>query len=150
MTKSFSTPAQGINTGSVPLSLTMATVSDLAPIEAFFLVGDSEDLQNMARCLFLGLKADPVVVKSMKNSEIAQLAVKQIELISAELGGRGMYVTKDFNKKMKQRNLKIVSEYTGSNVPALSRRYGVSDMRIHQILTDGRKKLASSKRESTS
>ncbi|MBS4016765.1 MAG: hypothetical protein KGZ68_00890 [Dechloromonas sp.] len=69
-----------------------------------------------------------------------ELASDVCDELVAEWGGMGLYLPRCTFVTMSVRNKKIFSEFTGQNYQELARSYGLSEMRIRNIVAIFRNK----------
>lgn len=65
----------------------------------------------------------------------AQLASEQVQRLSDELGGRGLYIPRGLMVRLGARDREIVARFTGRNYRELAREYGLTEMRVRRIIS---------------
>ena len=74
-------------------------------------------------------------VNGVAEGDAQQIAVECGEDVRAEWGGIGsLYIPKGAARKFRNRNAEIWARFTGNNYAELGRRYGLTEMRIRQII----------------
>jgi Mor family transcriptional regulator len=110
------------------------TVEQIAPLEALFDEGYPERLREMALYLYLELVEDDDLVAAHGAQRLAQLALDQTERLCQELGGESFYMHRAVRYKLSRRDRQIIKEHRGNNTHLLARKYGLTEMRIRQIV----------------
>ncbi|MDR1890121.1 MAG: hypothetical protein LBQ81_12215 [Zoogloeaceae bacterium] len=104
----------------------------LAPLTARLPDGMNPTLIEVVEQLYLylveeaGLRRDP--------SEIADIALGQLDRLARVVGGSGFYMPKGLAVALSARDKEICARFKGNNTRELAREYGVSEMRITQII----------------
>lgn len=111
------------------------TVEQVAPLEALFDEGYPERLREMALYLFLELVDVEALVAAHGTGRLAQLALDQTERLCHELGGESFYMHRAIRYRLSKRDRQIVAEHRGNNTHLLARKYGLTEMRIRQIVS---------------
>ena len=70
---------------------------------------------------------------------MARLVTVQVLHLCAEKGGKSIYLPKGVAAYLSARDLQMCSEFTGNNYDLLARRYGLTEMRVRQIVNDWQK-----------
>ncbi|MDY6979177.1 MAG: Mor transcription activator family protein [Pseudomonadota bacterium] len=70
---------------------------------------------------------------SQDDARVAACAVARA--VAKDWGGMQIYIPKGLSL----RDVEIYSQFTGNNVPELCRRYGLTEVRIYQIIDKARK-----------
>jgi Mor family transcriptional regulator len=115
-------------------NLASHTANDLAPLEALFPEKLHQTLRDMAIECYLFILEDFDLVDKLGRSQSAELVMGQIERLAMKLGGAQFYLPKDIKLQMSKRNRAIVAEYNGRNMPEVTKKYRLSDMRIRQLV----------------
>jgi len=110
----------------------------LAPLERLFDEAYPERLREVAVCLFLELLDAEDLPLRLGVQRLAQLALDQTERLSFDLGGESFYMHRGTRYRLSLRDRQIVAEFNGRNQHLLARKYGLSVMRIYQIIAAAR------------
>lgn len=110
------------------------TENDLAPLEILFPAKLHQTLRDMAIECYLFILEDLDLVEKLGRSQSAELVMGQIERLGMKLGGAMFYLPKDIKLQLSKRNRAISAEYNGRNMPEVTKKYRLSDMRIRQIV----------------
>lgn len=87
-------------------------------------------------------------VNGVAEGDALQIAVECGEDVREEWGGIGsIYIPKGAAKKHRNRNAEIWAGFTGNNYVELGRRYGLSEMRIRQIIAGIRRERRAAARD---
>jgi Mor family transcriptional regulator len=112
--------------------LSLPDTARLAPLTARLPEGLNPTLQEVAEQLYLylveeaGLRRNP--------AEIADIALGQVDRLARVVGGSGFYMPKGIAVALCARDKEIAAKFKGNNTRELAREYGVSEMRITQII----------------
>jgi Mor family transcriptional regulator len=69
------------------------------------------------------------------EARAAEIARAQIAAIAHSVGGAAIYLPKDLRGLLiEARDREIWQKFTGNNLHALAREYGLTDMRVSQII----------------
>lgn len=86
--------------------------------------------------------ADQVAAKlvafGLGAEQSAEIGWGVAEHIRTHWSGQSQYIPKGQSYDLSQRDLQIASEFNGINHSALAKKYGLTDMRIYQILKAAR------------
>ena len=96
-----------------------------------------ERMREIAEFLFIVLTSD-AELQDCEPHKLARLAKTQTLRICAEMGGMNMYLP----RMRHDRDHEIWNRFDGTNYSELARMFGMSDMRVRQIVTDMRRKFA--------
>ena len=110
--------------------LTRTTVEDLAPLLAILDPVYPEILARIAECLFLVLR-DRL---DGEPADHARLALDQVELVRAELGGSQLYLAKGQEFEMTLRDRQILAKFNGRNHRPLAHEFNVTERHIYDIV----------------
>lgn len=108
------------------------TEADIAPLEALFGDGSPVVWCEIAISLYTYLRA-----VEMPTSDPASLAAHAVGLtrqLTKDFGGNALYIPNGAKFDAKLTAAKIRLEFKGNNVRQLATKYGVSDVRVRQIL----------------
>jgi Mor family transcriptional regulator len=78
--------------------------------------------------------ADLLVEDGIKRPRADDIGLRVGERIRAHWGGQNIYITRGLTFKHRERNQKIFAEFNGTNYEELAMQYGLSSMRIRQIV----------------
>ena len=82
---------------------------------------------------------DPVLKGMIDDPSQSEEKAEELALALAKhMGGRQVYLPKATELEAHFRSEQIFAEFTGDNITALSRKYGLSEPRIYQILSEQR------------
>ncbi len=84
--------------------------------------------------LFVSMVLGPVG-QLVPPDVIAQAVVRAMEQVGHVLGGCYLYIPKQAGLLRARRDREIIKNFTGNNHTEMARRYGVSEMRVRQILS---------------
>lgn len=97
------------------------------------------DKKEVSGDVVIGLLVESVEtrlrVSGIDEGNAKQIAVECGEDVRAAWGGGHIYVPFGFAEKNRRRNAEIMARFTGNNYMELARRYGLTEMRIRQILS---------------
>lgn len=110
----------------------------LAPLERLFDDAYPERLREVATCLFLELLEADGLAGLLGAPRLAHVALDQTERLSFDLGGESFYMHRGHAYRLSLRDRQIVAEFNGRNQHQLARKYGLSVMRIYQIVAAAR------------
>jgi len=111
------------------------TAGDLAPLEAVMDPAYPDRLREIAEHLFLQLlEEEDAAPDPARAHQMAQIALRQTERLSINLGGGNFYMHKGVSFRLTPRNREMCARFTGNNYDALALAYGLSDMRVRQIV----------------
>lgn len=68
------------------------------------------------------------------KDDAAKMAVHVTQKLRFLYGGSHAYFTKDHHKKLNERDIAIFESFNGKNYTELAFQYGLSEMRIRQII----------------
>ncbi|VFR54777.1 hypothetical protein BRI6_1096 [plant metagenome] len=112
----------------------LLTAAEVAALEAHFDEGYPEALRDIAQSLYAVLARRDDLVKTLTAAGLADLAVALTEGLSMDLGGRTFYLNKGAAFRLGPRNRRMCAEFHGTNYAELAKRYGLSDVRVRQIV----------------
>ena len=118
--------------------LAHASAALLSVLEAVVPDGLHPTLREMAEEMFLHLVEDEEAVTALAHARLAELVVGQIDRVADRLGGCSFYLPKGIGGKLSARDRLIVEAFNGRNKHQLAIAYGVSEVRIDQILKRAR------------
>lgn len=91
-------------------------------------------LVEMAEQMFLALVEDAEAVQVLGKPRLAQIVADQVDRVALRCGGGQFYLPKGLALKLSQRDREIFDRFNGRNKRELAREYGVTEMRIDQIV----------------
>lgn len=108
----------------------------LAPLHALLDPAYPENLRMVAEWLFVQLVEDEteLPISADRLSALALLALRQTERLSAEIGGMNFYLNKGVRYRATLRDREMFERFNGRNYDELSRIYGLTPMRVRQII----------------
>ena len=109
--------------------------------------GLTEEMRDVAWCLFEAMALldsragaqQPGPVWLGVLHAMARIVTVQVLHLCAEKGGKSIYLPKGVAAYLSARDLQMCSEFTGNNYDLLARRYGLTEMRVRQIVNDWQK-----------
>ncbi|MDR1063042.1 MAG: hypothetical protein LBL48_03795 [Azoarcus sp.] len=88
-------------------------------------------LREVVECLYVAL----VDAFAGEETRAAEIARAQIAAIAHNVGGAAIYLPKDLRGLLlSARDREIWRKFIGNNLHALAREYGLTDMRVSQII----------------
>ncbi len=119
------------------------TEPELRVLESQFPAALTSDMRCIARCLFTAQVADDARLGSNpaldggwmdRLQDAACLSLVQLQVLANDMGGFGVYIAKGVMIHISERYNEIFDKFTGHNHDQLAREYGLTPMRIYQIL----------------
>lgn len=125
------------------------TSAEAAVLDAWLPEGMTEDMCDVALCLFEALAlADgrsgqrrPDAAWLATLQDFACLAVLQLRHLAHEKGGRAIYLAKGVAMQLSARDRQLCAEFRGDNYRQLAAKFGLTEMRVRQILDTWRREL---------
>lgn len=74
------------------------------------------------------------MVNGLDKAEAESHALTAIDAITEATGGQMIYMPRMTNARLKERNLRVYEEFTGSNQGELARKHGVSVQHVYRII----------------
>jgi Mor family transcriptional regulator len=109
-------------------------MADLAPLHAILPPGFPAAMAEIAEQLYLQLLEEPLALDSAKREHVmAVTAFRQVERLSAELGGGNLYLHKGVGYRLTPRNRQMCEEFRG-DYKALARKYKLSEQQVRNIV----------------
>ncbi len=115
-----------------------------APLHALLDRAYPENLRMVAEWLFVQLVEDEPLTPGdnggepqrspLRLTQLAQLALRQTERLCAECGGMNFYLNKGIRYRASLRDREMFSRFNGRNYDELARTYGLTPMRVRQIM----------------
>lgn len=110
----------------------------LTPLHALLDPAYPENLRMVAEWLFVQLVEDEEIAEipmaPARLSALALLALRQTERLSAEIGGMNFYLNKGVRYRASLRDRDMFARFNGRNYDELARAYGLTPMRVRQII----------------
>jgi Mor family transcriptional regulator len=100
----------------------------LAPVHALLDPAYPDNLRMVAELLYVQLVEDEGI------ADMALLALRQTERLCAELGGMNFYMNKGLRYRASLRDREMFARFNGRNYDELARAYGLTPMRVRQII----------------
>ena len=118
------------------------TAAEAQVLEAHLPQGLTEQMREVALCLFEALAvADgragaQAPCKEWRGAltRMAQLALAQLQHLAAHMGGSAVYLAKGVAVHLTARDREMCARFRGNNYFALAREYGLTEMRVRQIV----------------
>lgn len=118
------------------------TAAEAQVLEAQLPQGLTEQMREVALCLFEALAvADgragaQAPCKEWRGAltRMAQLALAQLQHLMAMIGGSSFYIAKGVAVDLSARDRQMCAKFRGNNYFALAREYGLTEMRVRQIV----------------
>lgn len=111
----------------------------LAPLETLLPENLHPTLREISISLYLHLVEDKDLAENLGLERLADLAAGGVDRISLDVGGSHFYLPKGISYRLSPRDCEIVAAHNGRNKSELARKYGLSEVRIDQILAKHRK-----------
>ncbi|WP_076591988.1 Mor transcription activator family protein [Herminiimonas arsenitoxidans] len=92
-----------------------------------------ELLADIAREVYSHLKVHPKI--KLQHQDAAEIAMSVSEHVRKNIGGVGLYLPKGVHYEASLREQEIYKDFKGDNFHILVRKYGLTEMRIRQIVT---------------
>jgi Mor family transcriptional regulator len=110
----------------------------LAPLHTLLDPAYPENLRMVAEWLFVQLVEDEEITEipmsPARLTALALLALRQTERLSAEIGGMNFYLNKGVRYRATLRDREMFERFNGRNYDELARAYGLTPMRVRQII----------------
>ena len=71
---------------------------------------------------------------SMQPGEARQAALAIVKQLTKDWGGQQIYIPKAMMLELSERDHQLYSEFNGHNQPQLAKKYGISVVRVYQII----------------
>ncbi|MBN9477979.1 MAG: hypothetical protein ABS43_06365 [Bordetella sp. SCN 67-23] len=98
----------------------------------------SIDESGFAETLYLAVRRVLDALAPDKLERTHELAVQCVDEVLRDFGGSSVYVPKNILPKLDSRNQEIAKLFNGRNVREIAHRFGLSDMRVRQIIKAAR------------
>jgi len=106
----------------------------LAPLNAAMPEGLNATLREMIEEMYLHLVEDDEAVAELGLPRLAEIVVGQVDRLAMKVGGSMFYLPRGIGARLSARDREICAKHRGNNGHQLAREYGLSEMRISQIL----------------
>lgn len=120
------------------------TEAEAAVLTQHLPAGLTDEVRDVAWCLFESIALmdsragtahpDPAWLRVLHA--MARIATVQVLHLCAEKGGKTIYLAKGVAAYLSARDLQMCSEFRGDNYHVLACRYGLTEMRVRQIVND--------------
>lgn len=118
------------------------SASEAAVLDGMLPPGLTPDMRDVALCLFeaLVLQDARAGQKHLVGSWAEQLAawaqqvLMQLQHLAEQKGGRALYLAKGVAMYLSARDRELCAKFRGDNYRALAREYGLTEMRVRQIV----------------
>ena len=118
------------------------TAAEAQVLEAHLPQGLTDQMREVALCLFeaLALQDGRAGSKHPCNEWLAALtllarqALAQLQHLAAHMGGSAVYLAKGVAVHLTARDREMCARFRGNNYFALAREYGLTEMRVRQIV----------------
>lgn len=116
----------------------MDDMRTLAPLHALLEPNYPDNLRMVAEWLFVQAVEDDdasgLPLCAERLGKWAMLALRQTERLSAECGGLNLYVNRGVRYRASLRDREMYARFNGCNYDELARTYGLTSMRVRQIV----------------
>lgn len=113
--------------------------ADLALLESELPDAMNATLRELAIATYCALLDDAEAVAALGKNRLAELALEIIDRQGNEVGGATFYFPRGVSAKLSPRDRAIFEEFNGRNKRDIARKYGLTDMRIDQIVAKVRR-----------
>lgn len=118
------------------------TAAEAQVLEATLPQGLTEPMREVALCLFEALalqddragSAHPDDGWRAQLQRLAQQVLAQLAHMAAQLGGGAIYLAKGVAVQLSARDREMCAQFRGNNYAQLARSYGLTEMRVRQIV----------------
>ncbi|PAX17089.1 hypothetical protein CLI92_05960 [Vandammella animalimorsus] len=118
------------------------SAAEAGVLDAALPAGLTEEMRDVAYCLFEALVLDdarcgtaaPAGPWLAQLHSMARQALMQLQHLAREKGGRAIYLAKGMAVHLSARDRAMCAEFRGNNYRALADRYGLTEMRVRQIV----------------
>ena len=116
-----------------PIDISACRADELAPISKHMDASAPEIWINLAEMFYLTLRANPELA-GVSDDALGLCATQAVYQMATDFGGYGVYLPKGVKPRQAEKSKAIAAEFTGHNSQALAKKYGITDMRVRQIL----------------
>lgn len=118
------------------------TAAEAAVLDAVLPPGLTEDMRDVALCLFEAAalddpragQAQPAPEWLTALSQLARTALLQLQHLAREKGGRAIYLAKGLAVALSARDREMCGKFVGNNYRQLATEYDLTEMRVRQIV----------------
>jgi hypothetical protein len=111
-------------------------------LQAELPAGLTETMREVAFCLFAAMALMDSRAGQERPGEswlavlrrMARVALAQLQYLSNEMGGQPAYLAKGVAVFLSERDRRLCAEFRGNNYDKLARQYGLTEMRVRQIV----------------
>ncbi|QTD95628.1 Mor transcription activator family protein [Burkholderia anthina] len=118
-----------------PIDIKKLTLQALAPLHALFDPAMKDRQRELAEAIFTGL-INSAAARSCSADEMAKTAMAVLFQISHSCGGQNFYLAKIDNLFLDRKYRAIRAKFNGRNHRQLAVEFGLTEMRVRQILSD--------------
>ena len=112
----------------------LPTTEDLSAVAQIMDPSYPDGLREVTELLFLELvQAEPSTPDQARSIALAQLALRQTERLSVELGGTNFYMHKATSYRLSPRNRQMCAEFRG-DYKLLARKYKLTEQQVRNIV----------------
>jgi Mor family transcriptional regulator len=120
-------------TDFVPVPLCSLSSEQAAALDAMFDCRSPEALNEIALNNYSMLRSLEAFNR-IPNEQIMQISIMLVFQLLRNMGGGSIYLPNGFGIRGRERDAQIAKEFNGDNVRTLAKKYGVTEMRVRQIL----------------
>lgn len=117
---------------SLPLDLSEISAADMAVLDQHIESNWPDAWGDFARVFFAGLIASKDFTGTRET--MASVAADQVKVLAHQLGGQAVYIPRGHLVQRSNAAADIQRDFKGNNHLELAQRYGVTPMRIRQIV----------------
>lgn len=117
-----------------PLDIQKLTLQAFEPLHALFDPALTEKQRELAETIYMGL-INSAAARACSAAEIAQTAMAVLFQVGHSCGGQTYYVVKVENLRLAKKYRAIRAKFSGRNQADLAAEFGLSEMRVRQILS---------------
>lgn len=122
------------------------TAAEAAVLEGMQPAGLTEPMRELVLCLYTVLarrdarcgQAAPDDAWLAELRVLATVALEQLQYLSQHIGGSGFYLAKGVAAMWAARDEQMWRRFDGRNYARLAREYGLTEMRVRQIIAEQR------------
>lgn len=119
------------------------SAAELAVLESALPEGLTGPMADAVACLFTALVVNdarcgtkaPAGEWLMQLQAWANMCLMQLGYLAQEMGGAAFYLAKGVTVFMSARDRTMCAEFRGNNYRQLARKYGLTEVRVRQIIT---------------
>ena len=118
------------------------TTAEAAVLDAQLPAGLTDEMRDVALCLYEAMvltdqragQAHPDAGWRQVLGCMARVAAIQLRHLAEQKGGRAIYLAKGVAMHLSARDREMCARFRGNNYRALAREYGLTEMRVRQIV----------------